>query len=125
MHLVARELSVASTDADARREFRLLRKQVRACRRQAVAVSNEALLQAGGVQIDAAAIFVDVLAAALAQHCRRLLEIHRFRRRQRWKGHQKNQQAEPDRTHGFTAHEEGPVVKSSYPSSLPVCCAAK
>jgi len=57
-----------------------------ALRRHHVLVAAQALLQARRVEIDAAAVVIDVLAAARGQHGRGLLEFHGLLRR-RQRGH--------------------------------------
>src|SRR6185295_9043198 len=79
-----------------------------ALRRHHVLVAAQALLQARRVEIDAAAVVIDVLAAARGQHGRGLLEFHGLlRRRQRRRQYRNYEQEKPDSGHALTSHKEG------------------
>src|SRR6266511_2838104 len=79
-----------------------------ALRRHHVLVAAQALLQARRVEIDAAAVVVDVLAAARGQHGRRLLEFQGLlRRRKRRRQYRNYEQEIPDSGHALTSHKEG------------------
>ena len=84
------------------------RKVSLALRRHHVLVAVQALPQPCRIKIDAAAVVIDVLAAARGQHGAGLLELHGLlRRRQRRRQYRNYEQEKPDSGHARTSHKEG------------------
>ena len=96
--------------------------------RHYVLVPVQALPQPGRVEIDAAAIVIDVLAAAGGQHGAGLFELHRLLgKRQRGRQDRNYEQEKPDSGHALTSHKEGSHGQVFYLIWLrygPGCCAA-